>query len=307
MRIANTRDFQVALLQVIRHANQPHPSRGAIAERLESLGERLGARKAPAKEPKAPGSRLRKKKDAPPIGRQVLVNIAQKEAQQLDYLKMTLAGAVSEVKKEVKEIREGIERLQEDAKLDDKELSKADVDEKWAANDYFSGMLLDSIINAVDFLAGTLEDHENITQETELAKAVRDFQKKIPDEGTWPKGKGEKQFNEVIKALSSAAAMVPTGLSKPSELTKLREVFEGIADIAKLMTGKSVSVPKIPKALDPEDPRQLGFGFSASSRRIASTAELKGQLDAIWQASSEPHPSRQALGAALFNIASSLR
>lgn len=302
---ASTRDFQVALLQVIRHAGQPNPSRHRIAERLEVLAEKLGAQK-PA-QPKTPGSRPRKKKPEPtPVGRQVLVNIAQKEADRLNFLKIMLEGAASDVKSEMKHIRRRIDTIEVDAELDGNELAKADVEAKWEPSRFFAGQILDPIIKAVDHLADTLEDHQHLTQETDLAEAVRDFKNKIPDEGNWPKGKGEEHFNEVIKAFSSAATRVPTGLSKTSELTKLRETFDLITDVVKLMTGKSIAVPKIPKAVDPEDPRQLGFGFSAS-RRIANSQDLTVQLDAIWQASTHPRPSRLALGAALFNVADRLR
>lgn len=307
---ANAQDFHAALSKVIERASQPNPSRQALAAELDGIGEKLGVSKAKApKAPKAPGSRSRKKKPAeePRVwGRQVLVNIAAKEADKLDYLKTTLEGAVYDVKKEVKEIRLGIERLEDDAKMDEKELSKADIEEKWVADNYFAGRVLDSIITAVDYLGDTLEENERITQETELAEAVRDFQKKIPDEGTWPTGKGEKHFDEVIKALNAAASKVPTALSKPSELTKLRETFEAIADVAKLMTGKSVSIPKIPKALDPEDPRQLGFGFSASAR-IADAGQLKDALHVIERMALRPQPSRAQLAEAVSAVSAALR
>jgi hypothetical protein len=311
MRIfANAQDFQTALAGVIRQASRPNPSRHALAAELDAVAQKLGAGKAKApKAPKAPASRSRKKKPAeePRVwGRQELVNIAHQEADKLSYLKMTLEGSAFDVKKEMEYIQEGIAIRKDEAKLDDKELPKADIDEMWAADGYFAGRVLDAIIKAVDYLAGMLEEHERITQETELAKAVRDFQKKIPDGGSWPEGKGEKHFNDVIKAFNSAAAKVPTGLSKPSELTKLRDAFEGIADVVKLMTGKSISVPKIPKALDPEDPRQLGFGFSASAR-IADAEQLKDALYVVYRMASVPNPSRAHLAEASIAIAGALR
>ncbi len=313
---ANAHDFQTALSQVIQRASRPNPSRHALAADLEAIAVKLGVSKAKTpkapkapRAPKAPGSRSRKTKPAeePRVwGRQVLVNLAAEEADKLDYLKMTLEGSVSDVKKEVQYIREGIETLQDEAKADDKELSKAEIDEKWVADKYFAGRVLDAIIKAVDYLADTLEGHEHITQETEIAKAVRDFQEKIPDEGNWPEGKGEKHFDAVIKALNTAASKVPTALNKPSELTKLRDTFSAIADIAKLMTGKSVSVPNIPKALDPEDPRQMGFGFAASVR-IANADQLKDALYVIERMALRPQPSRVQLAQAVSAVSAALR
>lgn len=300
LHFANTRDFKVALSGVIRHAGQPNPSRYTLAAEIESLAEKLGA-------VKAPGSRSRKKKPdaAPPVQRQVLVNIAQKEADRLSFLKIMLDGAVSDLKREVQDIRQGLDTFEVEAEDNGEPLDKAKIEAKWSPGEFFAGQILDPIIKAVDYLADTLEEHESITQETDLTQAVRAFKKKIPDEGKWPKGKGEEHFTDVIKAFNSAASKVPTGLTKASDLGKLRQTFEFIVDAIKLMTGKSIQVPKIPKALEPDDPRQLGFGFTAS--RIANTDDLKTRLASIWQTASEDHPSRHSLGDALLAVAHGLR
>lgn len=155
-------------------------------------------------------------------------------------------------------------------------------------------------------MAKVLEDNAPITQEEDLARAVRDFSKRIPHDGTWPKDGDAKLFDDVAKALAEAQALVPKHLSKPSELGALRKTFDAIAKAIKLMTGKAIQVPKIPNALEENDPRQLGFGFSASTR-IASPAHAKERLDAIWRLASQGHPRRQELAEALYATAQALR
>ena len=47
--------------------------------------------------------------------------------------------------------------------------------------------------------------------------------------------------------------------------------FDEIALGANLLFDeKSIKAPKIPKALEPDDPRQLGFGFTASASSVVT-------------------------------------
>jgi hypothetical protein len=148
--------------------------------------------------------------------------------------------------------------------MDEREVTKEEVEEKWNPPNSFADTINDFFKKGLEHLVSRLEDHAPITQEVELFKAVQAFLNKLPkDAGEWPEGKGEKLFKDVESAITEAVVKIPTGLSKPSELGKLRQTLEAIADAMKLMTGKSIQVPKIPNALDPADPRQLGFGFTA--------------------------------------------
>lgn len=293
-RFADTREFQVSLLQVIRNASQPNPSRFVLAEQLESMAKRLGAGKP------------RKKKQPVPAPAPVIKNIGQEEAKRLESLMFQISDSLSDVKREIGYVGDAIETLQSDAKMDERTLTNDEIQEAWYPDKYFASQILDPLRKGVDYLADMLEDHTRITHEDDLARAVRDFVKSLPKEGTWPKGKGEKHFHDVIQALETAHSKVPSGLTKSSDLGKLRQCFEAIADVVKLVSGKSVSVPKIPNALDDEDPRQLGFGFAAS-RRVANATELVQRLDEIWRLASEEHPSRRELAAALYTTAQALR
>jgi len=307
-RFANTRDFQVALLQVIRQANEPRPSRHVIAGQLESLAEKLGATRK-----KSPGTRRRSPKtEVPtlsPVQQRALVNVGKEEERALEHLGFLLSDALADIKSEVRAIEDSIDRLKDDAKMDGIVPDGDRLDAAWWENTrWLAGQIIDVFSRGVEHLAEQLESRVHLTQEHDLAKAVKDFSHRIPKKygGDWPEGKGEKLFQDVQKAITTAIAKVPAGLSKASDLAKLRDTFEAIAEAIKLMTGTSITVPKIPNAPDPDDPRQLGFGFAAS-RRIANTQELRARLDVVWQTASRASPSRQVLGQALFAVADRLR
>lgn len=291
---ANTREFKVALLGVIRQTNQPRVSRRVLAAELESIADKLGAGKP------------RKKKPAlkPVVTPRQVTNVGQEERKALEYVKFSLQDALQDLKREVEMIHDNVEDIEADAKEDEREPSKEDLDAAWwEKSKYFGDTLLDNFRKGLETLASRLEDHAPITQEKELADAVQGFVKKLPkDPGDWPEGKGQKLFDEIHKAIAAAAAKVPVALTKPSELAALRTVLENIAEAVKLFSGKSIPVPKIPNALDPEDPRQLGFGFTASS-----PLQARAWLDYIWKMASEPHPSRAELAEALYATASAIR
>lgn len=294
---ANTQELRTALLGVITDAQQPKPSRQALAAQLESIADKLGAGKP------------RKRKPAlKPVTPRQVTNVGVEERKALEYVKFSLQDALEDIKREVELIHDNLEDLKADAKEDERELSKEELDAVWwEKSKYFGETLLDHLKKGLDSLAMRLEDHAPVTQEKELADAVQGFVKKLPkDAGDWPEGKGQKLFDDVHKAIAAAATKVPVALTKPSELAALRTVLENIAEVVKLISGKSIAVPKIPNALDPEDPRQLGFGFSAS-RRIASPHGLKVELDAIWRLASAQHPSRAELAEALYATASAVR
>lgn len=292
---ANTRDFKAALKDAILHASQPAPSRRALASQLEVIADKLGAK---------PRKRAPSKGKAPvPVRPRELVNVAQGEARALEYFGFQLDEALRDLHREQDNIKDALDMLYEDAKEDGKEVSKEDVEERWNSPNTFADTIAQNLKNGLDMLVSRLEDHAPITQEFELFEAVQAFLKKFPkDAGNWPEGKGEKLFKDVEKVITNAKTKMPTALTKPSDLGRLRQVLESIAEAMKLMTGKSFPVPKIPNALEAEDPRQLGFGFTASER-VASPADLKERLHAVWRLASQGHPSRQELAEALYATA----
>jgi hypothetical protein len=297
---ANTRDFRAALRDAILHASQTAPSRHALASQLEVIADKLGAK--PRTRKKAPA------KGAPaPVRPRELVNIAQGEARALEYFGIQLDEALRDLRREQDYVKDALDMLYQDAKDDEREVTKEEIETRWNASRGFADTIAENIKNGLDMLVSRLEDHAPITQEVELFEAVQAFFKKFPkDAGNWPEGKGEKLFKEVEEAITHAKTKMPSGLTKPSDLGRLREVLESIAEAMKLMTGKSFQVPKIPNALAPEDPRQLGFGFTAS-QRVASPADLKDRLEAIWRLASQRHPSRQELAEALYATAQAVR
>lgn len=282
---ADTREFKAALLDVIRQASQPRVSRHVLAGQLETLAGKLGVAKKPRK----------KKPAAPPPPPQVLRNIGAEEAKVLGWLEGGLDSALHDVKREKDYAADAAADLKREEEVTGE---KADDKNPWDPGKFFVGQVTKYLSDNVEWLARTLEEHAPVTQEDELARAVRDFFKKIPLEGTWPKDGDAKLFDDVAKALGEAKALVPKHLTKPSELGGLRKTFEAIARAIKLMTGKTIQVPKIPNALEDADPRQLGFGFTASSPMQARLC-----LSYIWKMAHAQHPSRAELAEALYATA----
>jgi hypothetical protein len=250
---ANTREFKAALRDAILHASQPAPSRRELATQLEVIAGKLGARKK-----KTPAA-------APPPAR-VLHNIGAEEEKVLGWLEGGLDSALGDVKREKSYAADAVEFAEEGKN-------------PWDPGKFFVGQITKPLYENVEWVAKVLEENARITQEDDLARAVRDFSKRIPRDGTWPKDGDAKLFDDVAKALAEAQALVPKHLSKPSELGNLRKTFEAIAK------GKAIQAPKIPNALEEDDPRQLGFGFTASRPQQARV-----WLDYIWKMASRAAP-----------------
>ena len=74
-----------------------------------------------------------------------------------------------------------------------------------------------------------------------------------------------------MAAQNKARELAPLSLPGPGSLAKLQKCFDEIALGANLLFDeKSIKAPKIPKALEPDDPRQLGFGFTASASSVVT-------------------------------------
>jgi hypothetical protein len=292
IRVANSRDLQRALTTIIRATHQPRPSRAVIARQLDRLAAATRTKKAPTK----------KTPTKPEV-----VNVSAREGAALKYLRRQVEESITEVKSMITQIRDAVETLEDNAKGEEVELSRAELDAPWdEPGKYFASYLLDPIKEGIGNLASELESNLHITREDDLAKAVMEFAKKLPKEGDWPAGKGSKHFTDVQAQLTRISEKIPEQLIKPSELGKLRECFEAVAKAVKMICGTSVAVPSIPKAPDPENPRQMGFEFTASRARVASPADLRRRLERIMIRASWPNPSREVLAKALQHVADGL-
>jgi hypothetical protein len=196
-----------------------------------------------------------------PVLRQTLINIAELEERALKSLDSGLEFAKWEIEREAKECKVQAQEYEQDTKQDGVKLDQSKLLERWVPGDYFAGQVFRHLSDGVESLKRTVENNAKITEEYALAKAVAAFHKAIPKEGSWVLGEGEKPFQDALEAIAVARYLVPKGLTKRSDLAKLRDCFESISDVVKAMTGKAVAVPSVPNALDPEDPRQMTFDF----------------------------------------------
>jgi hypothetical protein len=225
---------------------------------IETLAAKRPSKKSPKNAPKAPA-------------RAELVNVAKEEAQGLARIGVGIERGLERLNEEWKGIKENI-RIDKEDDGEFKSLQKPE--EYWEFPSYLAEDILDQIEDEVEYLAMKLESVEAITREEDLTQAVKSFDRALKQaiKGAPSKnleGKDDTLFVEVSKLLNKARDQVPGQLSKPSELTKLRDCFETISALSKRLLGSSVAVPKIPNALDPEDPRQLGFSFKAFRDAVA--------------------------------------
>ena len=222
----------------------------------------------------APKKKRTKGKKRPPVTPREVVNISQTEERALQYLKDNLYYALGNLETNRKEVEERKEQQERDRKQDLAESKRSGVpplvtDEQFKKKmeelEYPDGSLVDDMYNFIykglDHLATILESNEWVTREGDLTQAVKGFAKLFYTDK--PVRKEPKALSEATGALYRAHAAVPTSLSSPSTLGKLRECFELLAEATNTVSMNNLKAPKIPNALDAEDPRQLGFGFAA--------------------------------------------
>jgi hypothetical protein len=106
-----------------------------------------------------------------------------------------------------------------------------------------------------------------------------------------------------VKKLTQALAKVPEAITGPGSLRNLQECFDLIAQVISTIGDTKVNAPKVPKALNPENPEQLGFNFTAC---IQNSKQLQKALNIVHDLASQSNPSRVVLATYLHQIADSL-
>lgn len=285
--IKNAIELRANLKDLQRQALQQKPSRVALAQSLENLAAEVWSaprKRAPKKPPK-------------PVPPRELANVGKLEQEGLEhfrkYIGFAIDGLANEIKKIEKRTAENIadEYSPEDARKAAED--RIDVDE--IGGDLASGL---------DRLALNLSTAAEVTYEEDLAEAVEAFRADVKESDDWVED--AKVLEPALATLEKAQKVLPTQLTGPGALRKLQECFDFIAEACNKLYKKRISAPKIPRALDPEDPRQLGFGFSASLARIRNPRELHAALEAIHALALQPYPSRRAVAIRLARVASAL-
>ena len=214
----------------------------------------------------AAAKRAPKKKPLPKDPR--VVNVGVDEAHALEGFGIYIKRGLVALEGEWDTIRQRVQNDKEDDDADDSvHKIQRNLEDYWSPDAYIAGDILDPIKTGLGNLAERLSEHVKITGEQKLVDAIKAFGKNLPDDGIFPKGKDDKVFKELAGLLKKAQDQVPDHLNSPGALGKLRDCFETITHVAKILTGKSLTVPQIPMAVEPVDPRQTGFGFQASYRR----------------------------------------
>ena len=195
-----------------------------------------------------------------PVEREV-INAGKEEAEGLALLKTYLGYALDAFKMIEKRTQERVHGYMEDEGVAEK-----DVPEKcyWPDADY-SQEVCKAISKGLDQFTVKLQRAQDVTKETALTDAVEDFFKQIevyadPREDTKAVEKSKPHF-------VAAEKLVPAAFTGPGSLAKLQKCFDEIAlGMNTLLDGSSdIKATKIPKALEPDDPRQMSFGFTAST------------------------------------------
>jgi predicted component of type VI protein secretion system len=226
-------------------------------------------------------------KKNPPSKPEVL-DVVQREGRALQYLKDNLAYAVKNLADEQDRINELVDTLESERKEDklraetsgqpllvnDAQFEK-ELNSKKCAGISIVYETYDFIYKGLDHLADTLDTNEQITRETELTKVVKDFAKLFNTEKD-PK-EDPKALSEATGALWTAQKNLPTSLTSPSTLGRFRDCCGLMADAINALSKNNIKAPKVPNAMDEEDPRQLGFGFTARHYvRLAMGVEASG-------------------------------
>lgn len=225
-------------------------------------------RVAAAAKRKAPAKKAPSKKE---VSKPELVNVGKKESDALDILRNSVGDAISDLKKEMDYVKEKISDFVEDRR-DDENPEKPSDEMSYPTGDAVS-IPQGDLFKGVDHLGDVLELNERITKEFDLTKAVQAFAKQL-DIDKDPR-EDPKAMDKALGLLEKAEKAVPKTLTSPGTLGKLRECFEFMAQAINTLSKNSIKVPAIPNAIEPEDPRQLGFGFSAS----VALREFKAALD----------------------------
>ena len=200
-----------------------------------------------------------------PLEREV-INAGKEEAEGLALFKTYLGYALDAFKLIEKHTQERVHGY-----MVDEGVAEKDVPEKyyWPDADY-SQEVCKAISKGLDQLTVKLMRAQDVTKETALTDAVEEFFKQIevyadPREDTKAVEKAKPHFVEAEK-------LVPAAFTGPGSLAKLQKCFNEIAlGMNALLDGSNIKAPKIPKALEPVDPRQMSFGFTAATvARLAS-------------------------------------
>ena len=209
----------------------------------------------------------------PPSKPEVL-DIVMREGRALQYLKDNLGYALRALDNEKERIEELV-KLTERERRGDKERAELsgqslpvtdaqfekELEAKKCADLSTVYEIYEFIYKGLDHLADTLKVNEQVTRETDLTEVVKDFSMLFYTEKD-PR-KDPKAISKASRALYRAHADLPTSLTSPSTLGKFRDCCGLMADAINFLSMSNLKAPKIPNAMDEEDPRQLGFGFTA--------------------------------------------
>lgn len=250
------RDFQDALL----------------TERLAAAARKRVPKKSPTKVPLKP----------------VILDVVKREGVALNYLRESIISAIGTLESAIESTEDYIKLLEREHKQDKDEaaargqnlpVSDADFEKSLETKRYADLSTVYDVYNSLykgfDYLADTLEINEQVTREADLTKVVRDFSKLLDKEKD-PK-EDPKAAREAIGLLSQAKADLPDRLTSPSTLGKFRDCCKLVADAINAISKNNLKAPKIPNALDEENPMQLGFEFTARHYiQLAMAKEASG-------------------------------
>lgn len=290
--IKNAIEFQSAILGLQRQASQPNPSRAVLANSLERLASEVWA----AAPKKVPGKRAPKKKAPKELPPPVIRNIGEEERKGLKGLSERLDSAIKLLDREYADYAKRVK--------DDVEDGYKKKEAEASAIKYVSVVeVTGEIAQGLSSLVGPVMKNEDATEEHELAEVLEKFRDAVErNRDEWVED--ADAFEKAKALLTKAQDSVPEALTGPGALAKLQKCLDFIAKAISTYSMDDVKAPKIPNALDPEDPRQLGFGFTASVIKNADDFQLA--LDMIYGMACEPNPSRQVLADQLLRVASAL-
>ena len=243
-----------------------------LTERLAAAARKRAPKKAPTKVPSKP----------------VILDVVKREGVALNYLRENVISAIGTLESGIELSEDYVRLLEKERKQDKAEaearsqklpVSDADFEKSLETKRYVDLSTVYDVYSSLhkgfDYLADTLEINEQVTRETELTKAVKDFSKLLDREKD-PK-EDPKAASEAIGLLSQVKADLPDRLTSPSTLGKFRDCCKLVVDAINAISKNNLKAPKIPNALDEENPLQLGFGFTARHYvRLAMGKEAAG-------------------------------
>lgn len=285
--IKNTLEFRAALNSIQRAASQPTPSRARVASMLERLAVDVWA--APRKSP----AKGRKKKDVEPRD---IVNVGKIEQDGLESLQKYLGYAINDVGHQIKKMDERIADEIADG-------SSEDEAREFAIKALDITEIIGSLEQGLDQFEFALGKVDEVSGEKDLTKAVGDFSHAVNGTGDWVEN--IDVLKPALELLGKAKDNIPPAITGPGALRKLQVVFDAIASACSMLGKKKINAPKVPKALDPEDPRQLNL-FAAAAH-VRTPRDLCAALDRISDMTSQPNPSRQAVAYRLQSLAQAIR